>query len=241
MKKRYAPSPYYTYYRLNSTPLLMQYLEQYCRTQQQRFSRRFLSTLIIHAVSSLDARPIFLSSYQDYENFIRTLCSKKASAVTLYFSNAQWEQLSGVQALFNINMGDFMRLALSSYCFTQGTAALPLRLIAAMLCVKTCQYVIPFTEPVCALFVRMRRSHLPLSRSAVIRAACLFYASSLGSAVPLVNSSLYRVDNTKTRWERVSFRCGPEMKRFIDREKQNHHAPVPVVISHLLYSFLQEA
>ena len=233
---------HFVYYRLPLSQLLLQRIQEYCVSQRKCFSKRTITEMLNNKMPAADTAAVYLSSYAEYERYIVALFSKKTAAITLHFRYDRWEKMVRMQRLFGISMGAFLRLILSTYCYSQGNTALPVRQIAQVVCVKgPFEYAVALTEPVCDLLKSVRQTRLGVSNGTIFRASYLFYAGALGNKTPLINRDLYRVNNTKLRWKRLSFLCGNYIKSQIDQEKNISHATIPVVISHTLYSFLQEA
>jgi hypothetical protein len=234
-------SPHYlVYYRLPISTTLLNRLSAYCAARRKTFSRRAIADLIAGALSDFERASVRFHSFSGFEKYIAALFSKKDRRLTLYFRDDVWEDLRRCQRAFDVDMGSFMRLMLSSHCFSWGRLALPVKGVALTMCRRAgCQYTIALTREVASLLRETQKSRLPVSVGSIVRAAYLFHAG-FGREPPIADGGLYRVDNTKTGWERTSFCCGAFIKRRIDRDRKLTRLPVPVVVSHTLYSFLQE-
>jgi hypothetical protein len=231
---------YLVYYRLPLSSLLLDRLSACCQARRKPFSRRLLADLILEKLPGFESSLVHFHSFAGYEEYVTSLFSKKDRGVTLYFRDDAWEGVRRSQRALDIDMGSFLRLALSSHCFSHGGLALPVKGAALAMCRRDRrQYTVALTEEVASLLRETQKSRLPLGVGAIIRAAYLFRAA-FGQDAPPADCASLRVTNTKTGWERTSFRCGTFIKRRIDRDRALSRLPIPVVVSHTLYSFLQE-
>ena len=157
------------------------------------------------------------------------------------FKPTYWEELNALQNRLNISTGDLMRLFICSYLFPSGKTALHLKDLAAVFTErKAWQYNILLTQPVKELLCDAERRGLAVNREVVIRAAHCYYASGLGKKPPLEHEALHRVDNTATGWGRLTVMGGSAMKSYFLAEKKHSGKPLGVLISHTLYSFLDD-
>jgi hypothetical protein len=81
---------------------------------------------------------------------------------------------------------------------------------------------------------------LSVNREVIIRAAHFYYTSGLGEKPPLENETLHRVDNTATGWSRLTVMGSLAMKNYYLAEKKHTGKTMAVLISHTLYSFLND-
>jgi hypothetical protein len=234
--------PYTVYYRLPLSSLLFHRLSALSQERGSPLSRRFVADLIAAKLHGFPTSSVFLSSVRDYERFIAALFSGKdaARSMTLYFRNDIWETVLRAQCAAGVDMGTFLRLILGSCCFASGSIPLPVSLIIRFMCMRSRhQYTVTMTAEVREAARSIQR-RFPLAKSTLVRAAFLFFASGIGRETPLVDRDFLKVSSSKTGWELTSFRCGEDIKRRIDSERALSHASIPLVVSHTLYSFLQE-
>lgn len=231
---------YLVYYRLPLSSSLLDRLSACCRARRKIFSRRFLADLILEKLPGFETSSVYFQSFSGFEEYIAALFSRKDRGVTLYFRDDAWEDVRRSQRALDVDMGSFLRLALSSHCFSGGALSLPVKGVALAMCRRDRrQYTIILTREVASLLRETQQSRLPLGVGSIIRAAYLFRAAFGRESRPADCASL-RVTNTITGWERMSFRCDAFIKRRIDRDRTLSRLPIPVVVSHTLYSFLQE-
>jgi hypothetical protein len=231
---------YLVYYRLPISGLLLDRVAAFCRARRKAFSRRILADLIVDRLPDFERSSIRFLSLSCFEEYIITLFSKKDRGLTLYFRDDVWENLRRSQRALAVDMGSFLRLALSSYCFSHGALSLPVKEIVLTMCRRDSrQYSIVLTKEVASLLRETQKSRLPLSVGSIVRAAYLFRAG-FGRETPPADAALHRVASSKTGWERTSFRCGLFIKSLIDKERARFRLPIPVLVSHALYSFLLE-
>jgi hypothetical protein len=205
----------------------------------EKTARAAFTRLILDAVDCMDGLSVRLSGYDDFREYVRLLFARQDAAVTLYFTADQIRLMERYQREYNIGLNPLLRLALSSSMFQAGRRAIPLRRIAAGLYQTDRRCTVVMTKPV---YDRLRQAKkgIGASEGLAVRAAYLFYESGLGEKPPLVNPDFYRADNAKTGWARISFLYGNGIRERVEEEKKIVRATIPVIVSHTLYSFLQE-
>jgi hypothetical protein len=81
---------------------------------------------------------------------------------------------------------------------------------------------------------------LSVNREVIIRAAHYYYACGLGEKPPIADEALHRVDNASTGWSRLTVMGSLAMKNYYLAEKKRAGKTVGTLISHTLYSFLND-
>jgi hypothetical protein len=205
------------------------------------FKPRAVVNLVMERIKEFDTAAVYVSGPADFKEFLATAWSGETESMVFCFKPGYWEELNALRNRLNISAGDLLRLFICSYLFPSGKTALYLKdLAAAFTERKAYQYNILLTRPVMELLSDTGKHGLDVNREVVIRAAHCYYASGPGKKPPLENESLHRVDNTATGWSRLTVMGGIAMKNYYLAEKKRTGKTLAVLISHTLYSFLND-
>jgi hypothetical protein len=192
-------------------------------------------------VREFDSTAVYISGHNDFKIFVSTAYSSQTESMVFCFKPDYWEELNALQNRLNISTGDLFRLFICSYLFPSGKAAFPLKDLAAVFTErKAYQYNILLTSPVMELLNDAEWHGLSANREVIIRAAHFYYTSGLGEKPPLEDEALHRVDNTTTGWSRLTVMGSIAMKNYYLAEKKRTGKSLAVLISHTLYSFLND-
>jgi hypothetical protein len=206
-----------------------------------RFKPHVIVDLVMRRTQAFDNTAVYVSDPEDFRDFLATAYSSETESMTFCFKPRYWEELNALQNRLNISTGDLMRLFICSYLFPSGNTALPLKDLAAVFTErKAYQYNILLTRPVMDLLEDVDQHGLSVNREVIIRAAHYYYACGLGEKPPLEDEALHRVDNASTGWSRLTVMGSLAMKNYYLTEKKRAGKTVGTLISHTLYSFLND-
>jgi hypothetical protein len=205
------------------------------------FKPHVIVDLAMKRIKEFDIAAVHVSDAGGFRDFLSTAYSSETESMTFCFKPQYWEELNALQNRLNISTGDLMRLLLCSYLFPSGDTALPLKGLAAVFTErKAYQYNILLTRPVMDRLCGAEQRGLSVNREVIIRAAHYYYACGLGEKPPLEDEALHRVDNTATGWSRLTVMGSLAMKNYYLAEKKRSGKTVGTLISHTLYSFLND-
>jgi hypothetical protein len=205
------------------------------------FKPHVIVDLVMKRIREFDTAAVYISGPDGFREFIATAYSSETESMVFCFKPGYWEELNALQNRLNISTGDLLRLFICSYLFPSGKTALYLKdLAAAFTERKAYQYNILLTRPVMEVLSNANQHGLSVNREVVIRAAHFYYASGLGEKPPLENESMHRVDNATTGWSRLTVMGSLAMKNYYLAEKKHTGKTLAVLISHTLYSFLDD-
>jgi hypothetical protein len=197
--------------------------------------------LVMNRIRAFDTAAVYISGPDDFREFLATAWSSQTESMVFCFKPGYWEELNALQNRLNISTGDLMRLFICSYLFPSGKTALSLKDLAAVFTErKAYQYNLLLTRPVMELLSDSDQHGLSVNREVIIRAAHFYYVCGLGEKPPLENETLHRVDNTATGWSRLTVMGSLAMKNYYLAEKKHTGKSLGVLISHTLYSFLND-
>jgi hypothetical protein len=221
---------------------LIEKVKAYAALRGERcFKPHVIVDLVMKRIREFDTTAVHISGPDGFREFIATAYSSETESMVFCFKPGYWEELNALQNRLNISTGDLMRLFICSYLFPSGKIALRLKdLAAAFTERKAYQYNILLTRPVMELLSNAHQHGLSVNREVVIRAAHFYFTSGLGEKPPLENESLHRVDNATTGWSRLTVMGSLAMKNYYLAEKKHTGKTLGVLISHTLYSFLDD-
>jgi hypothetical protein len=192
-------------------------------------------------IKEFDAAAVYVSGPGEFREFLATAYSSETESMVFCFKPDYWEEMNTLQNRLNISTGDLMRLFICSYLFLSGNTALRLKDLAAVFTErKAYQYNILLTRPVMELLSNTDQHGLSVNREVIIRAAHFYYTCGLGEKPSLENETLHRVDNATTGWSRLTVMGSLAMKNYYLAEKKHTGKTLAVLISHTLYSFLND-
>jgi hypothetical protein len=222
-------------------PLIAKVKTRAALNGERCFKPHVLVDLAMKRIKEFDAAAVYVSGASEFRDFLTTAWSSETESMVLCFKPDYWEMMNALQNRLNISTGDLMRLFICSYLFPSGKTALPLKDLAAVFTErKAWQYNITLTRPVAALLNDTEGHGLAVNREVIIRAAQYYYASGMGDKPPLADEALYRVDNATTGWSRLTVMGSIAMKNHFLAEKKRTGKPLGALISHTLYSFLND-
>jgi hypothetical protein len=205
------------------------------------FKPHVVVDLVMNRIREFDTAAVYVSGPDNFREFLAAAWSRETESMVFCFKPGYWEELNALQNRLNISTGDLIRLFICSYLFPSGKATLPLKDLAAVFTErKAYQYNLLLTRPVMELLSNSNQHGLSVNREVIIRAAHFYYASGLGEKPPLENETLHRVDNTATGWSRLTVMGSLAMKNYYLAEKKHTGKSLAVLISHILYSFLND-
>jgi hypothetical protein len=192
-------------------------------------------------IKEFDTAAVYISDPDGFREFLATAYSSETESMVFCFKPGYWDELNALQNRLNISTGDLLRLFICSYLFPAGKTALPLKDLAAVFTErKAYQYNLLLTRPVMELLSNSDQRGFSINREVIIRAAHFYYTCGLGEKPPFENEALHRVDNTTTGWSRLTVMGSLAMKNYYLAEKKHTGKSLGVLISHTLYSFLND-
>jgi hypothetical protein len=177
----------------------------------------------------------------DFKAFLNTAFSTRTVPYSFYFRKSDLMKINAIRYRFNIGPANAMKLIMCYYLYQSGDFCIsPAELVSSFMLGQEYKYPVMLSREISDLYEHTMNRKNALCKTMFVRAAQFYYTNFFSGISELLEGPMFRVDNQCTGWKKFMIQGGPRFKEYISRMKKETGKPIGLIISNILYSFLNE-